>query len=116
MPGSAPPTCGRPGATRPSILVCLRWQPEQPTPEERLRPRWTLPAAKPDTETAAAWEGTPVVRDGRLFAALTRIDGARAVTAIVCYPTADPSAGPIWQKDVYESRRRNGGPHADRTC
>jgi outer membrane protein assembly factor BamB len=87
---------------RPSVLVCLRWQPEQASPNDQLRPRWTLPAAKLDSE-AAAWDGAPVIRDGRLFAAITRIDGGRAVTAIVCYPIADPSAGPVWQKDVYES-------------
>src|SRR5207245_1716370 len=61
-----------------NALVCLQWRPEQPSPEERLRPRWTLPAVKPDAEAAASWEGTPVVRDGRLYAAITRIDGARA--------------------------------------
>ena len=86
-----------------SQLVCFQWRPEQPTPEERLKPRWTLPAAKADADAGAAWEGTPIVADGRLYAAITRIDANRAVTAIACYRATDPSAGPIWQRDVYEA-------------
>jgi outer membrane protein assembly factor BamB len=79
-------------------LVCLQWHPELPTPEERLQPRWKLPPPAP----AAAWDGAPVIRDGRLYAAATQVEGARAVTSIACY-AADAPAGPIWQRDVYET-------------
>jgi outer membrane protein assembly factor BamB len=94
-----------------SVLVCLQWQPEQPALDDRLRTVWTLPAVKSDGDPATVWEGTPVVRDGRLFVAITRIDGTRAVSTIVCYPAADPSSGPIWRKDVYEAAAET----ADRT-
>ncbi len=91
-------------------LVCLQWQPDQPAPDARLRVRWTLPAVKADSNAPAVWEGSPVIRDGWLYAALTRFDGTRAVSTIVCYPAADPTSGPVWQKDVYETAET-----ADRT-
>ena len=71
--------------------------------EEKLTRRWTLPASKAGSDAAAAWEGAPVVGDGRLYAAITRLDGARAVTALLCYREDDPTVGPLWQRDVYES-------------
>jgi outer membrane protein assembly factor BamB len=98
-----PPHMRPPRGESVSQLACFEWHPEQPTPEERLKQRWTLPAAKADADVVAAWEGTPVVADGRLYAAVTRIDANRAVTAIACYRAADPSTGPIWQRDVYEA-------------
>jgi outer membrane protein assembly factor BamB len=85
-----------------SMLVCLRWRAGQQS-ENGLRQIWTLPAGKPGTDTAAAWEGAPVVSDGRVFAAITRIDGARAVIAVASYREDDPSQGPLWQRDVYEA-------------
>src|SRR5207248_2063612 len=83
-----------------SYVVCLQWHPGGETPAERLRPRWLLPAFKADADAGpvALFEGTPVVRDGRLYVAVTRLDGNRAVTALACYDAGDPVAsGPLWQ-------------------
>jgi outer membrane protein assembly factor BamB len=86
-----------------SALVGLQWRPEHAAPDERLAKLWALPAAPPGSDAAAAWEGAPLVAEGRLYAAITRIDGARAVTAIACYRETDPTLGPLWQRDVYEA-------------
>jgi outer membrane protein assembly factor BamB len=96
------PCAGRPvrGAT---MLVCLQWHPEKATPDERLRSVWTLSPPSEANAGEAAWEGTPIVRDNRLFVGMTRFDAGRAITGIACYPAADPTAGPFWVKDVFEA-------------
>jgi outer membrane protein assembly factor BamB len=85
-----------------SLLVCLQWRAGQP-PEKSLALLWQLPAAKPGTDAAVAWEAAPIVSGGRIFAAITRIDGVRAVTAVACYREDDPSQGPLWQRDLYDA-------------
>lgn len=93
-----------------SVLICLRWRPGAAA-ADRLTARWTLRPPTPSPDATAAWEGPPVVRDGRLYAAVTRLDGPRAVTSIAAYDADDPSAGPVWQKDSYEA----AGDTVDRT-
>jgi outer membrane protein assembly factor BamB len=99
-----PPTIKATRGEAASVLVCLQWRPDAATPAERLRSRWSIapPKAGP-ADAVATWEGSPVVRDGRLFAAFTRLDGTRAVTTIGCFDADDPSTGPIWRSDVYEA-------------
>ncbi|CAN5336651.1 hypothetical protein BH11PLA2_BH11PLA2_42060 [soil metagenome] len=48
----------------------------------------------------AGWEGAPLVIDGHVLAAFTRLDGGRVVTAIAAYD--DRSDTPIWVTDVCE--------------
>jgi outer membrane protein assembly factor BamB len=107
--GAPAPRSGRGEAA--SVLVGLQWRPEQATPEERLHLRWLLSAPKADAPADAltVFEGTPVVRDGRLYVALTRFDGNRAVTALACYDADDPASGPLWRQDVYETTAEAAG-------
>ncbi len=101
------PERGEPG----SFLACLQWRPEGATPADRLTARWLLPVKSDAGEPEALFEGTPAVRDGRLYVAVTRLDGNRAITAIACYDADDPAAGALWKQEVYEA----GAETADRT-
>ncbi len=87
-----------------SILVVL--QPVNPTDQLKnsltLKPIATLapPVGKPGK---VVWEGAPVVADGKLYAACTRIDErGRWVHAIACYDDP-PSAKPNWVVDVADT-------------
>jgi outer membrane protein assembly factor BamB len=88
-----------------SYLVCLNL--ERGETEKRLR--WV---AKPDeTQRGALFEGAPVVHDGRVYIAATRVDGGQTITAIHCYP-ADCDGPPqaLWRRDVCTTQElRNSG-------
>jgi outer membrane protein assembly factor BamB len=87
-----------------SVLVCLQWRPGEMSLADRLQARWTLgPPKVASSDATVAWEGTPVVRDGRLYSAFARLGAGRHVTALACYDANDPFAGPVWQKDVFEA-------------
>src|SRR5262249_42022444 len=82
-----------------SYLVCLRLQPERGV--KRLR--WEARPKGPNQEIAVV-EGAPLVADGRVYAAVTRFNGARTVTAIHCYAADAEDAPPLrWRQDVCET-------------
>src|SRR5262249_22716729 len=82
-----------------SYLVCLRLQPDKGA--KRLR--WEARLEAPNQEIAV-FEGTPVVADGRVFAAVTRFSGTRTVTAIHCYAAEAEAVPPLrWRQDVCET-------------
>jgi outer membrane protein assembly factor BamB len=82
-----------------SFLVCLRLRPGEK--EERLR--WQVAPGEPNS--AAVFEGAPVVRDGRAYIAATRVEKGQTITAILCYPVrTDDTPRPLWRKDICSSQ------------
>jgi outer membrane protein assembly factor BamB len=81
-------------ADEPSFLVCL----DIADPGDPSRPRelWRVQApAEPGRVTF--FEGTPLVRQGRAYVALSRLAGKRVVTALQCY---DGEGRLRWSRDV----------------
>jgi cellulose synthase operon protein C len=79
----------------PSLLVCLELLPD----EQKLSECWRVRASKLDKDQTA-FEGSPVVADGRVYVALTRLDD-RASTFIACL---DAGTGVTrWRQDVCET-------------
>ena len=79
-----------------SLLVCLELRPGK----DRDRVRWEV---KPDEDLrdGAVFEGAPVVRDGRVYVAATRVAGGQTVTAVHCYGAAGRARPPLrWKRDV----------------
>jgi len=85
-----------------SLLVSLSLRPGP----AGQRFRWMVRAIDPERRDYAVFEGSPVVRDGRVFIAATRFSGDRVVTAIQCYPAhpEDIVAPILWRTDVCETR------------
>lgn len=83
-----------------SVIAALRFRPGTAEPWKLL---WTIPAGPPDRATTPVFESAPLIVDGRLIAATTRIEGNRAITAVSCYDPAE--AGPIslWQRDILDA-------------
>jgi outer membrane protein assembly factor BamB len=78
----------------PSSLVCLEWLPEK----KKLDFCWRVSAHELDKEQTA-FEGSPVVADGRVYIALTRLDD-KASTFIACL---DAVTGAVrWRQDLCE--------------
>lgn len=85
----------------PSSIVCL-----DPSAKPASRFLWRLKPPAIEGRAQAAWEGTPLVADGRLWAAYSRVEGGRVVFAIACYDPADADEEPerpAWTAEVCES-------------
>jgi outer membrane protein assembly factor BamB len=91
-----------------SYLVALQFRLNS---DEKLKLRWRVPALKPDQAGHAIFEGAPLIHDGRLFVAVTKIDGNRALSAVECYDPADTVPRLLWQRDLFET----GPDAADRS-
>jgi outer membrane protein assembly factor BamB len=91
-----------------SYLVALQFRP---TLEEKFKLRWLLPALGTEQTGHAIFEGAPLSHAGRLFVAMTKLEGNRAVTAVACYDPGDVAPHLIWQQDVFET----GPDAADRS-
>ncbi len=68
--------------------------------------RWQLRSNLLDTEPPAFFEGTPVIRDGRLYVARSRLEGGQIISAVECYdadaPDGRPEPPPLrWRQDVW---------------
>jgi outer membrane protein assembly factor BamB len=89
-----------------SWLVCLDL-----TEPERKKPRelWRI-EAKGDGKSFAYFEGSPLVCEGRVYAALSLLTGQRVETAIVCYDTLGRHRWTRWVCDCPEFEERNNGP------
>lgn len=89
-----------------SYLVCL----DLKAGEQDRRLRWL--ATPDETRRGAVFEGSPVVHDGRLYIAATRVEGGQTITAIQCYP-ADAEGTPraLWRRDVCATQELRGNEH-----
>jgi outer membrane protein assembly factor BamB len=84
-----------------SAIVCL-----DPHAKASARFLWRLKPPSIEGRAAAVWEGSPLVAEGRLWAAYSRIEGGRIVFAIACYDPADSDDEPdrpLWTAEVCES-------------
>lgn len=83
-----------------SVIAALRFRPDKAEPWKLL---WTLPARNAERAPNPVMEGAPLVVDGRLFVAVTRIEGNRAITAITCVDPAEAAPLVLWQHDVLDA-------------
>lgn len=83
-------------APAPSYLVCLNLAEGARPPTER----WAI-KARTGSGTAYAFEGAPLVHDGRVYAAESCLVGSRTKTALVCHD-AD-TAVLRWRREVCET-------------
>lgn len=88
-----------------SYLMCL--DISQPT-TNRKRLLWHI-RAKSDDRALAYFEGAPLVKDGRVYAALSKIIGQSVATSIVCY---DRTGRLLWTRDVCECPEFENGAKA----
>jgi outer membrane protein assembly factor BamB/tetratricopeptide (TPR) repeat protein len=96
-------------ANNESLLVCLSLKPGKGG--DRLR--WQ---ARAIDKGHAVFEGAPVVRDGLVYIAATRVTGDRTTTAIQCYPVEANTVPPLrWSVDVCETRELQGEKNKERT-
>ncbi|MCS6851902.1 MAG: PQQ-like beta-propeller repeat protein, partial [Gemmataceae bacterium] len=84
-----------------SYLVCVRAEPDS---FGKLEPRWPpISAGGTARDSVVLFEGSPVVREPRLWIAQSRFNGVSVVTTILCYGTADGELR--WQREVCETPR-----------
>src|SRR5262249_4941742 len=104
-PGALKPAEGA-GAETGSFLVALG--PPRDGREER-EVLWRL--NPPVGEGSSQFEGTPVVRRGRLFVAFWRQTAGDAFAGVACYRVDDPKAAPelAWQRVVGKAGTEPGG-------
>jgi outer membrane protein assembly factor BamB len=86
--------------TADSFLVCLDLQPDR---QGKFPQRWIVSVpGSTDELKRKVFEGSPLVHEGRVYVALTRSAGTRAVAAIECY---NASTGILhWHQDICETR------------
>jgi cellulose synthase operon protein C len=92
-PGLAPAKTGK--KERPSYLVCLDLKEPH---LEKKRELWHIQASG-DDKSVGFFEGAPLVHDGRIYIALSKLTDRHVVTAIVCYDTLGRQR---WTRDVCE--------------
>jgi outer membrane protein assembly factor BamB/tetratricopeptide (TPR) repeat protein len=86
-----------------SSLVCLNLKPG----DNEKRPRWQVAPDEPSR--GAVFEGAPVVKDGRVLIAATRVEAGQTITAIQCYPAhAERTPQVIWRRDVCSTTELHG--------
>lgn len=103
---TALPTGNDTGRKPRTLIACLEPKPDPAklAPDEYpLTAKWHI-APPVGKDVYAAWEGAPVVADGRMYAAFVRADNNRLVTAIACYPLG--GGEPTWVTDVCDSDPR----------
>lgn len=84
-------------------LICLRWRPEQESPDARLQKVWRL-SAKEEGAAQAEWCGTPIVCRGRLFMAKSQTENSRTVATVNCFDAINPTSGPQWTQAIVETQ------------
>lgn len=93
--------------TADSYLVCLRR-----TPDSRGRRECWTHKTEGGGAVAECFEGSPVVHEGRVYIALSRLEATAAVTTVVCY---DADSGlPVWSKPVELCEVRDFKPREPR--
>lgn len=90
--------------TKPrSVIACLEPKPDAaklPFAEYPLTAKWSAAPPVPK-DVFAAWEGAPLVADGRVYAAFVRVDNNRLIYAVACYAVA--GGPPVWVADVFDT-------------
>lgn len=84
-----------------SFLVCLGLHPDG---RGKLPVHWQAKARLLETDPATFFEGAPLVRDGRVYAARTRCTDPAAVTTIDCYDAE--TGAPRWRQAVCDAREQ----------
>jgi len=77
---------------------------------EQLIPFWHLPPP----EAEAIWEGAPVIVDGRLYAAYSRLTGDRLQTSIACFTGLHQSGELpelVWKREVISTPTNPNDSH-----
>jgi outer membrane protein assembly factor BamB len=99
----------RGGPENQSYLACLNLKKG----EADSRLRWL--ATPDEIRRGAVFEGAPLVHDGRVYIAVTRLEGGQTVTAIHCYPADSEGTGhTIWKRDVCITQELRGNARRDR--
>src|SRR5262249_33240482 len=76
--------------------------------EQRLLWQTAPGEAKP----GGVFEGAPLVHDGRVYIAATRVEGDQTITAIHCYPAgADAAPRALWRRDVCSTQELHRKEH-----
>lgn len=83
-----------------SHLVCLEMTPGKKAPALEVREVWRVPA-QADNEDIAQFEGSPIVDGNRVHVAVSRLQGRRTLTALVCYDAGSGAAR--WSQDVCDA-------------
>jgi outer membrane protein assembly factor BamB len=89
-----------------SFLVCLA----QELDEKGRRLRWQI--SPDEVQRGAVFEGAPIVQEGRVYIAATRVEGGNTITGIHCYSARDE--GPprlLWKRDVCSTHELRGKEH-----
>jgi cellulose synthase operon protein C len=96
----------RPGDLKlgPSYLVCLRTKADA----TGNRVRWRIKPEVPE-QGSAVFEGAPVVHEGRVYVAVTRLTPTQTITAIHCYPAEAADRGALWRVEVSETPEMKAG-------
>jgi outer membrane protein assembly factor BamB/tetratricopeptide (TPR) repeat protein len=93
----------RGGPDNQSYLACLNLK--QGDGDSRLR--WL--ATPDETRRGAVFEGAPLVHDGRVYIAATRLEGGQTVTSVHCYPADSEGTGrATWKRDVCITQELRG--------
>jgi outer membrane protein assembly factor BamB len=85
------------GGDPQSYIACLDIRADR---QGRYPLRWRASAGGRGA-VVTAFEGSPIVQDGRVYAALVSFAGVRSVTSIACYSTE--TGARLWQKEVCEA-------------
>jgi outer membrane protein assembly factor BamB len=96
---------GEPDSHR-SFLVCLAKELD----EKGRRLRWQI--SPDEVQRGGVFEGAPIVQEGRIYIAATRVEGGNTITGIHCYSARDE--GPprlLWKRDVCSTHELRGKEH-----
>lgn len=104
-----PLTAGQGDGERPRLAESLlvRLEPEKGGPDLGLKATWTAPPPAKD----AAWEGAPLVADGVVLAAFTRVENSRRFHAVAAF--RPPAAKPVWVAEAcdVDANQADDFPH-----
>ncbi len=86
-----------------SAIICFAPLAKPGRESPPLREQWRIYPPVVDGKPGSAWEGAPLIAQGRLWAAFARFEGGRVVHSIACYDPADSDSAPerpAWVAEV----------------
>jgi outer membrane protein assembly factor BamB len=89
-----------------SAIVCFAPLAKPGKESPPLREQWRINPPAVDGKPGSAWEGAPLLANGRMWAAFARFEGGRIVHGIACYDPADCDSAPLrpaWVAEVSDS-------------
>ena len=107
-PSIRPPELQKP---TDSAIICFEPVAKPGPNAPPMRELWRIKPPLVDGKPLAVWEGSPLVANGRLWAAFARFEGARVVHGIACYDPADADVQPerpAWFAEVCDSPLLSG--------